>query len=45
MREKIAALGLISNDTPTIDDMRAYIQAARLKWGTMGRQLGLEGSH
>ena len=44
MREKIAALGLIPNDTPTIEDMRTYIQSERLKWGTMVKQLGLEGS-
>ena len=44
LREKIAALGLIPNDTPTIDDMRTYIQSERLKWGAMVRQLGLEGS-
>ncbi len=43
-RERIAALGLIPNDTPTIDDMRAYIQSERLKWGGMVRELGLEGS-
>jgi tripartite-type tricarboxylate transporter receptor subunit TctC len=44
MRDKIAALGLIPNDTPTIEDMRSYIQSERLKWGTLVRQLGLEGS-
>jgi tripartite-type tricarboxylate transporter receptor subunit TctC len=43
-REKVAALGLIPNDTPTIDDMRAYIHSEQLKWGAMVRQLGLEGS-
>jgi tripartite-type tricarboxylate transporter receptor subunit TctC len=44
MRDKIAALGLIPNDTPTIEDMRSYIQSERLKWGALVRQLGLEGS-
>jgi tripartite-type tricarboxylate transporter receptor subunit TctC len=44
MREKISALGLIPNDTPTIEDMRAYIQSERLKWGAMVKQLGLEHS-
>jgi tripartite-type tricarboxylate transporter receptor subunit TctC len=44
MREKIAALGLIPNDSPTVEDMRAYIGSERLKWGTMVKQLGLEGS-
>jgi tripartite-type tricarboxylate transporter receptor subunit TctC len=44
MREKIAALGLIPNESPSIEDMRSYIQAEHLKWGTMVKQLGLEGS-
>jgi tripartite-type tricarboxylate transporter receptor subunit TctC len=44
MREKISALGLIPNDAPTIEEMRRYIQSERLKWGSMVKQLGLEGS-
>jgi tripartite-type tricarboxylate transporter receptor subunit TctC len=44
MRVKIAALGLIPNDSPSIEDMRSYIQTERLKWGAMVKQLGLEGS-
>jgi len=44
MRAKIAALGLIQNDSPSIEDMRSYIQSERLKWGAMVKQLGLEGS-
>jgi len=44
MREKIAALGLIPNDSPSIADMRRYIQSERSKWGAMVKQLGLEGS-
>jgi len=44
MREKISGLGLIPNDTPTVDEMRGYIQSERLKWGAMVKQLGLEGS-
>jgi tripartite-type tricarboxylate transporter receptor subunit TctC len=44
MRAKIAALGLIPNDSPSIEDMRGYIQSERLKWGAMVKQLGLEGS-
>src|SRR5262245_33835365 len=43
-REKIAALGLIPNDSPSVEDMRSYIQSERLKWGVMVKQLGLEGS-
>jgi tripartite-type tricarboxylate transporter receptor subunit TctC len=44
MQAKIAALGLIPYDSPSIEDMRSYIQSERLKWGAMVKQLGLEGS-
>lgn len=44
MQEKIAALGLIPNDSPSIEGMRGYIQSEQTKWGTMVKQLGLEGS-
>jgi tripartite-type tricarboxylate transporter receptor subunit TctC len=44
MQAKIAALGVIPNDSPSIEDMRSYIQSERLKWGAMVKQLGLEGS-
>ena len=44
MRAKIAALGLIPNDSPSIEDMRGYIRSERLKWAAMVKQLGLEGS-
>jgi len=44
MRAKIAALGLLPFTSPSIEDMRGYIQSEHLKWGTMVKQLGLEGS-
>jgi hypothetical protein len=44
MRSAIAALGLIPIDSPSVDDMRGYIQSERLKWGVVVKQLGLEGS-
>ena len=44
MRSAIAALGLIPIDSPSVDDMRGYIQSERLKWGAVVKQLGLEGS-
>jgi tripartite-type tricarboxylate transporter receptor subunit TctC len=44
MQAKIAALGLIPNSTPSIEDMRSYIQSEHLKWSAMVKQLGLEGS-
>jgi tripartite-type tricarboxylate transporter receptor subunit TctC len=43
-RAKIAALGLIPNDSPSIEQMRSYIQSEHSKWGAMVKQLGLEGS-
>jgi tripartite-type tricarboxylate transporter receptor subunit TctC len=44
MRAKVAALGLIPNESPSIEAMRSNIQSEHLKWGTMVKQLGLEGS-
>jgi tripartite-type tricarboxylate transporter receptor subunit TctC len=44
MQAKIAALGLIPNDSPSIEDMRSYIRSEQLKWGALVKQLGLEGS-
>jgi Tripartite tricarboxylate transporter family receptor len=44
MREKIAGLGLLPNDTPTVEEMRGFIKSERLKWGAMVKLLGLEGS-
>jgi tripartite-type tricarboxylate transporter receptor subunit TctC len=44
MRERVASIGLIPNETPSVDEMRAYIRSERLKWGAMVKQLGLEGS-
>jgi tripartite-type tricarboxylate transporter receptor subunit TctC len=44
MQAKIAVLGLIPNDSPSIEDMRSYIRSEQLKWGALVKQLGLEGS-
>jgi len=44
IREKISALGLIPNDSPTVEEMRRYVRSEQSKWGAMVRQLGLEGS-
>jgi tripartite-type tricarboxylate transporter receptor subunit TctC len=44
MKEKISAIGLIPNESPSIDGMRSYIEAERVKWGGLVKQLGLEGS-
>jgi tripartite-type tricarboxylate transporter receptor subunit TctC len=44
MRERVASIGLIPNETPSVEEMRAYIKSERLKWGAMVKQLGLEGS-
>jgi tripartite-type tricarboxylate transporter receptor subunit TctC len=44
MKEAISTIGLIPNDTPSVEEMRSYIQSERLKWGALVKQLGLEGS-
>ncbi len=44
MRKKIADLGLIPIDTPSLADTRTYLASEREKWGALVRKLGLEGS-
>jgi tripartite-type tricarboxylate transporter receptor subunit TctC len=44
MREKVAAMGLIPNNSPSVEEMRSYIHVEKTKWGAMVKQLGLEGS-
>ena len=44
IRQKISDVGLIPNDSPSVDEMRTYIRSERLKWGALVKQLGLEGS-
>ena len=44
MRERISAIILIPNDTPSIDEMRSYVQSGYVKWGAPVKQPGLEGS-
>jgi len=43
-REKVAALGLLPIDIPSIDAMRAYVKSEDEKWGALVRKLGLAGS-
>ena len=44
LKKKIAEIGLIPFDTPTIDGQRAYLKGEREKWGSLVKKLGLEGS-
>jgi tripartite-type tricarboxylate transporter receptor subunit TctC len=44
MRQKVLNIGLIPHDSPSVEGLRAYIKAETDKWGTLVRQLGLEGS-
>jgi tripartite-type tricarboxylate transporter receptor subunit TctC len=44
VKAKTANIGLIPIDSPSISGMNDYIKAERVKWGTLVRQLGLEGS-
>ena len=44
MQEKIMRIGLIPHDTPSVEGVQRYIKAETEKWGTLVRQLGLEGS-
>jgi tripartite-type tricarboxylate transporter receptor subunit TctC len=44
MQRKIADLGLIPHQSPPVDGIRAYIKSEQDKWGSLVRNLGLEGS-
>ncbi len=44
VKDRIAALGLIPFETPDVEGLKAYLASERQKWGTLVRQLGLEGS-
>ena len=44
MAQRIAAIGLIPYQSPSVEGIRAYIKAETEKWGGLVRQLGLEGS-
>jgi tripartite-type tricarboxylate transporter receptor subunit TctC len=44
MQARIAAIGLIPYASPSVEGIQTYIKAETDKWGTLVRQLGLEGS-
>jgi tripartite-type tricarboxylate transporter receptor subunit TctC len=44
MQQKIANIGLIPYETPSVEGIQAYIKAETVKWGGVVRKLGLEGS-
>ena len=44
MKAKVANIGLIPIDTPSVADMRTYIASENEKWGSLVKSLGLQGS-
>jgi tripartite-type tricarboxylate transporter receptor subunit TctC len=44
MKQKVANIGLIPIDTPSIDGINAYMKDERVKWGALVEKLGLKGS-
>ena len=44
VREKIAAVGLIPMDSPSVAEMQHYFAAETAKWGALVKSLGLEHS-
>ena len=44
MQQKIANIGLIPHESPSVEGIQRYIQSETDKWGALVRQLGLEGS-
>jgi tripartite-type tricarboxylate transporter receptor subunit TctC len=43
-QQKIANIGLLPYESPSVEGVQAYIQAETDKWGMLVRQLGLAGS-
>jgi tripartite-type tricarboxylate transporter receptor subunit TctC len=43
-RAKLAGVGLLPVNTPSIEEVQDYIRSERERWGTVVRNLGLEGS-
>jgi tripartite-type tricarboxylate transporter receptor subunit TctC len=44
MQKKVADLGLIPLDPPSLQDTLAYVASERTKWSALVRKLGLEGT-
>jgi tripartite-type tricarboxylate transporter receptor subunit TctC len=44
MKTKVANIGLIPIDTPSVDGIRDYIKSEQVKWGALVEKLGLKGS-
>ena len=44
MQQKIKNIGLIPHESPSVEDIQAYIRSETEKWGALVGQLGLEGS-
>jgi tripartite-type tricarboxylate transporter receptor subunit TctC len=42
--KKIAAIGLIPMETPSIDGMQTYMKTEREKWGGLVEKLSLKGT-
>ena len=44
MTKRVADIGLIPFDTPSVQGIQDYIQSERVKWGTLVDKIGLRGS-
>jgi tripartite-type tricarboxylate transporter receptor subunit TctC len=44
MQQRIMNIGLIPQDSPSVEGIQRYIRSETDKWGALVRQLGLEGS-
>ena len=44
IQQKIMNIGLIPHESPSVEGIQRYIKSETEKWGTLVRQLGLEGS-
>jgi tripartite-type tricarboxylate transporter receptor subunit TctC len=43
-QDRLAAVGLLPVDTPSIEEVRSYIRSERERWSAVVKDLGLEGS-
>ena len=44
MKKRVADIGLLPIDTPSLAETEAYLKSEREKWGKLVRDLGLEGT-
>ncbi len=44
IKEQIAKLSLLPIDSPSVDDMKAFVKSEIVRWGKVVEQAGIAGS-